>query len=157
MSNTKKCQPEVAERLSLLKQAQSLITLVFPNISENLHYEIFRYSSNDDLLEIRALNIGGFMISSNGFIRKFIGNYYGKVKPILALENENITLNIRKMEHILEQTGNTNLYLENMSLGYTECKKCTQIIKMIPQIEGLFLGNQSFIYIYIFRSQSYWS
>ena len=44
-------------------------------MSENMHYEIFKYVSSTDLLQIKLTTLGGYQLTSNRLLRSRIKNY----------------------------------------------------------------------------------
>ena len=139
-------QPNSNSRLFQLKQQNYLTKRIFPRISENMHYELFKYLTNHELLEIRALKLGGYQLTSNETLRSRIKNYYPAIKEI-NITNTRINL-------IFEQTGKRVLSFEGMRINSEQIKDLVnQIVKSNLQIEGLNLSNLSqiyYIYIYIY-------
>ena len=64
-------------RMTLMKKY--LTERVFGRISENMHYEVFKYLEAVDLLQIRSLNLGGFLLTSNPYLRPRIKNYFAHI------------------------------------------------------------------------------
>ena len=143
-------------RLNLLKERKYLTNRVFMRISENMHYEIFKYLSSKDLLQIRSVKLGGFQLISNRLLRSRIQNYFHKILPCELNQTIGIfdmQLNALRIKFLFEQTGSEILNLE--SIGKKEMKKWLQIIQLNSQIKGLNLGNMylyTCIYIYYIES-----
>ena len=130
-------------RLDLLKQEKFLTIRVFHKISENVHYEIFKYLNYLDLLQIRAMKLGGFQLTSNRIMRSRIKNYFPKNSP-KKINIQSVNINI--VELIFEQTGEDNLDIS--SIGENQVRAWLPLLKSNLDIKGINLGN---IYIYIYN------
>ena len=67
-------------RLDALKEIKFLSTRIFQTLSENIHYEMFKYLDYRDLLEVRRTKLGGFQLTSNKILRARIKNYLPELK-----------------------------------------------------------------------------
>ena len=67
-------------RLSQLKREKFLTKRIFQKISENMHYEIFKFENSRDLIRVRAISLGGFQLTTNKLLRSRIGNYLEKLQ-----------------------------------------------------------------------------
>ena len=94
-------------RLESLKQDIYLSKRFFPRISENMHYEIFKYIDSRDLVEIRGARMGGYQLTSNRQIRSNIGNYLVKIRP--DFNNYPQSDSKYLLELINEHSGGNNL------------------------------------------------
>ena len=132
-------------RLEQLKHTKFLSHRIFPKISENMSYEIFKYVNSQELLQIRASSLGGFQLITNTTLRARIKNYL-KDKIIFLTD-------------IYASKGNINLLFQQKServLSFTlleakDAKKLAQNLKCIPNLQSLNLSN--IFYEYIFYSE----
>ena len=123
-------------RLDHLKQSKYQTHRIFTKISENMSYEIFKYVNSGDLLEIRALKLGGYELISNTYLRARIKNYM-KDKPIISLPN--LQVGSRRINLLFEQKGERTLSFN--SLKDKKVEELTQILKLIPKLETLNMSN----------------
>ena len=102
------------DRLNSLKDKLFLSEKIFKRVSENMHFEIFKYLSAEILLEIRITCLGGYQLCANKNLRnKMVKNYYRKLQ-INAQEYKKSSKewNIRKARVIHEQTSsNLGMYI----------------------------------------------
>ena len=131
---------EVNPRLLNLRRERFLTNRIFQRISENIHYEIFKYLDASELLEIKLTNIGGYQLTSNQLLRSRIRNYFNKIYFNLK-ESSDVKSNTRKIQLIIEQTGILILEFENMKLKEKEIIMFSQILKNIPQVQGINLSK----------------
>ena len=68
------------DRLSKLIADKFLSSRIFKRISENMHYEIFKYLNALNLVNIRGTNLGGYQLTSNNILRSRIKNYFPHLK-----------------------------------------------------------------------------
>ena len=134
----------ICARLLNLRKERFLTKRIFQRISENMHYEIFKYMDESELLEIKLMNIGGYQLTSNQLLRSRIGNYFNKIYFNLK-ESSDVKSNTRKIQLIIEQTGILVLEFENMKLREKEIIMFTQILKNIPQVQGINLSKYYYI------------
>ena len=127
-------------KLLNLRRERFLTNRIFQRISENMHYEIFKYLAANELLEIKLTNIGGYQLTSNQLLRSRIGNYFNKIYFNLK-ESSNVKSNTRKIQIIIEQTGILILEFENEKLREKELTMLSQIIKNIPELQGINLSK----------------
>ena len=80
---------------------------IFERVSENMHYEIFKFLNSKDLLEIRATKLGGYQLTSNLVLRSRIKNYLSKI----SLKYYAAT--IQKNDLIYEQTRQLSLVFDS--------------------------------------------
>ena len=106
-----------------------------------MHYEIFKYCTAEELLNIRALKLGGYQLTSNILLRSRITNYFKDLKPIWP-EKQKITG--RELKLIVEQSGN-KLVLSGKFIGYKGMINLATLIPYIPEVLEINLS----IYIYI--------
>ena len=128
-----------------LKSEKYLTKRIFSGISENMHYEIFKYLDSHNLLEIRALKLGGYQLISNKTLRSRIKNYF-KYIPFKLSEDLPISLKIKGINLIFEQMGREKLIYEGVGLEMDEINKLSEILEFTPELKKLNLG----IYIYIY-------
>ena len=64
-------------RLNQLKVEKFLTMKTFKELSENMHYETFKYLNCKDLLGIRSTNLGGYQLTSNILLRSRIKTIFG--------------------------------------------------------------------------------
>ena len=111
------------KRLQTTKEEKYLSNRIFKNISENMHYEIFKYLNSNELLEIRETTLGGYQLTSNKLLRSRINNYFtitniyfrGNIKEKKYLDI-NLEEDVHRIHIIFEQTGRDKLRLEGMRL-----------------------------------------
>ena len=133
---------EILNRLSNLKKERFLIKRIFQRLSENMHYETFKYLNCEELLEIRASKLGGYLLVSNALIRSRIKNYFQLLQPRIN-NNENMKVVDYKIKLIFEQLGEEILYFERMKIGVNEGIRniIIPIIELNPELKGIKLGN----------------
>ena len=136
-------------RLDLLQQEKFLTKRIFENISENMHYEIFKYLTSNDLLEVRFTKLGGYQLITNKTLRPRIKNYFENIKYVIDENMEQFELNEenKKINLIFEQTGKEilEIYINNQDIHYL-----SQIFEANPHIKGITSSKISlYIYIYI--------
>ena len=136
------------ERLNTLKEEKFLTKRVFPQLSENMHYELLKYISPRDLLSIRGTKLGGYQLTSNILLRSRIKNYFHTIQ-YYPHDNIDMELIIRRYKLIFEQTGKEKLDFGDMGLGNKGVIKLTNILSAIPQTTKINLSI--YIYIYIIR------
>ena len=139
------------ERLKELKESKFLTNRVFIKICENMHYEVFKNLNSRDLLELRAVNIGGYQITSNSILRNRIKNYISNISPKYTFLKANIKLNIQRINFVFEQMGNEVLSFADNKLGKGEIGPFALVLKHIPQLKEIILCNCVDIYIYIYK------
>ena len=132
------------ERLHELKEYRYLTRKIF-RVSENMHYEIFRYLNCVDLLEVKSACLGGYQLTSNTLLRDRIKNYFCQFR-FNPKESSNVEGNLRKLQIAIEQTGKAFLQFDNMRIGQETLLILSHVIKRIPKIEGIDLS----IYIYYY-------
>ena len=98
-------------RIKSLKSSKYLNIRIFKRLSENMHYEVLKYISAKELIQIRGCTLGGFQLTSNSLLRSRITNYFPYLSPELILDckksKEKICAeeNIRGLELIFQHTG----------------------------------------------------
>ena len=126
---------QLVERLQSSKQNKFLTSKIFGRISENLHYEIFKYMNPVDMLTTKLLNFGGYQLASNRLFRSRLANFFTKL--YLDLKEINHT-NITSINLIFEQTGQYVLECKG-KLTNDNLIAFTDILKQMPQLIGLIL------------------
>ena len=124
-----------------LKESKFLTKRIFKRISENMHYEIFKYTSKEDLLEIKGLSTGGYQLTTNQLLRSRIKNYFEIIKysPDLDTADE---INARNIYLIFEQTGRNKLSFEGMGVRDKGLIKFSDILKLIPDLKEINLSKR---------------
>ena len=139
----KKNRKTYSNRLTGLKNERFLTHRVLQRISENMHYEIFKYVDWKQLLEIRGINLGGYQLISNRILRSRISNYCPiKFPKIKVLELDKVIEDSR-IKLIFEQTGRAELDLEGIA-NVTKKPIFSQIfriLKLNPEIKELKFGQ----------------
>ena len=105
-----------SERLEELINNKFLTNRIFKRISENMHYEIFKYIDSETLLKTRELNLGGYQLISNPILRPRIKNLMNLKWVQRSVEEEKSDINLRVLKLMLCQTGN-RFSIENINLG----------------------------------------
>ena len=123
-------------RLEQLKNTKFLSHRIFPRISENISYEIFKYMNFQELLQIRDSNLGGFQLVSNTTLRSRIKNYL-KGKALSSLTD--LFANKGKINLLFEQKGERVLSIK--SLRNWGVKLLTENLKFIPNLQSFYLSN----------------
>ena len=135
------------KRLEELLTSKFLSSRIFPRISENMHYEIFQYLNCKDLLEIRSSKLGGFQLISNRLLRSRIKNYFfSRIHPNLK-ENLSTTKYDKRMKLLFSQTDKDVVDLESSKLTFDEIKNLLRVLELNPQIRGINLSMDIYIYI----------
>ena len=122
-------------RLEQLKHTMFLSHRIFPKISENMSYEIFKYVNSQDLLQIRASSLGGFQLISNTTLRARIKNYL-KDKIIFLTD---LFANKGKISLLFEQKREK--VLSFTLLNAKDAKELAQNIECFPNLQALNLGS----------------
>ena len=133
-----------SERLKELKLEKFLTQRIFRRISENMHYEIFKYLNYKDLLQIRFSSLSGYQLTSNPLLRSRIKNYM-KIIPDLS-RSYSLEENKRKLGCMFEQTGNNKITLKGIKWKDLHFAQFTDLLQDFPNISHLNMGN--YIYIY---------
>ena len=137
----------MSNRFSDLKESKYLGKRIFSKLSENMHYEVFKFLSSDDLLSIRALKLGGYQLISNSLLRARIKNYL-LIRPrsyISKMESEKLAQNIAL---IVEQTGEKNLNYNYFNIGNEAIVSMANILHKVSLITEMHLSNNIYIYMY---------
>ena len=134
---------ELEDRLYELKDQKFLTKRIFLRVSENMHYEIFKYLNSKELLEIRGTKLGGYQLISNNILRSRIQNYYIRDPDLQFCDLYKIQSYPRKIGVMLEQMGEKNkLNLKNMNIHkYVECTTLMNILRYLPDLNILNIGN----------------
>ena len=143
--------PKIISRLQELKVNQFLREKIFPKLSENMHYETFKYLNSRDLLEIRCTKLGGYQLVSNKILRSRIKNYFTgrfNIKLSEDVHGEKIEYYDRRVKLIFEQTGMGILDLEDSGKGVID--GLIYLMKNNAEILELKLGIYIYIYIYTY-------
>ena len=121
-------------QLEELKNNKFLTKRLVNKLSENMHYEVLKYLNSDELLQIRAIKLGG----SNKILRSRIGNYFVS-KRINMTENVPISSrkNIGRLQHYFEQTGRNILHFHKNKIGERVLKTFGDLFKKLPDIHEL--------------------
>ena len=157
---------ERKDRLEDLKIQKFLTSRIFPRVSENMHYEIFKYINSDDMLEVRMTTLGGYQLTSNNILRSRIGNYFYDITPELNEDQFNIYEEYEKTKKekeedrkdrckdakliklIFEQTGRNCLNFEDLVIGNKGIIKLVRHFRFNSCLQELNLCN-IIIYIYM--------
>ena len=113
--------------LEELKQHKFLTNRIFQNISENMHYEIFKNLNDSELLQIRELNRAGYQLTSNRLLRSRIGFSY-LIPKINFVEDMDVEDNVAKIKLLFEQSENEILDFSKINLF--EDNKLVQLINL---------------------------
>ena len=139
------------KRLGELKEERFLSHRVFKRISENMHYEIFKFVSPIDLLGIRITNLGGYQLTSNPIMRSRITNYFTMLKCYeLDINNIDLGLGARRIRSLFECSGRQILQFRKRELGVDGGLRMAQLFRFLPEIIGLNFGTIRSLYIYIY-------
>ena len=133
------------KRLGLLEKERFLTKRLFEKVSENMHYEIFKFLNPKEILEARAIKLGGYQLASNSNLRPRIKNF---------LDNFNVTFSpisthtdiIRRFKLLFSQTNRKSLGFSS-KLQNEGIIKLSEIMEAIPELEEIHLSK---INIYIF-------
>ena len=155
LPNTKinsRLKTKTLQRLKELKERKYLNNRFFNRVTENMHYEIFKYVNYEDLVQIRVSRLGGYQLTSNRILRSRIKNYFGYLQADLKLGNlqdeKDLEENMKRVELIFLHTGNKNLLdFRRVKIKAHEMNELVKLFKLVPQIKGLSFRN---IYIYIY-------
>ena len=130
------------ERLRKLKEEKFVTKRIFGKISENMHYEIFKYLNARNLLEIRNLSLGGYQLVANRILRSRINNYFHHIK--FTLFTVHSQLNVRHCNILFEQTGKNKISFEGQKFEHGNFEKFIEILNTISEITEI---NFSRLYI----------
>ena len=130
-------------KLEEFKLTKYLTKKIFSRLSENIHYELFKYLTAEELLVIREVNNGGFQLTSNKLLRSRIKNYFYILHPEFSENSPDMEIQIKL---ILEWTGKNVLCLAGMKLREKQINELSYAIRQIPYIEEFNLGRL-FMYI----------
>ena len=147
-TNNKPITPKIIKRgrLEALKEEKFLTNRIFNRISENMHYEIFKYLKPKDLLAIRATKIGGYQLVTNRLLRSRIKNYFKQLKP-RQIEGElsDPKRDQQRLKLLLQQTKILDF---QYILEFRKLLNWLPYLKDNSQIIGIKLGYIIYIYIY---------
>ena len=136
-----------SSRLKELKESKFLNQRFFKKISENMHYEIFKYITFGDLLVIRESSLGGFQLTSNKLLRSRIKNY-SNFQPVLELKSTNTgEEGAKKLKLVFVQTGKEKVNLKGVKIKSSSLSEITKTFQFIPELKSLRLGLWQYIYI----------
>ena len=103
-----------------------------------MHYEIFKYLNNVDLLAVRGTKLGGYQLTSNSLLRSRIQNYFYYLSPNLELrDSSGIFTNLNRIELIFGQTGNEKLDFGGMKIGAEGFIQLAKTLKLVHRIQEL--------------------
>ena len=150
------CKGRSRSRLEELKEEKFLTMKIFERLSENMHYEVFKYVNAKDLLVIRSLKLGGYLLSSNKLLRSRIKNYFSVLIPRIIQGRQNIDMNINMMNQriklIFEQLGSEIIDLKNMQIDPQRMyNNLVPLLKLNYGLIGLKLGIMSVNYHSLFN------
>ena len=136
------------KRLEELKYKKFLTKRILTRISENMHYEIFKYLDGKDLLEVRAITLGGYQLTTNKILRSRIGNY---LESKIYLTKKDIEENINRIKLIFQfqKTSNYSLNLGGTQIGNQGLVILTKVLKSMHDIYISQLYTCIYIYILI--------
>ena len=143
---------KLCERLEPLKEQKHLTKRIFKRISENMHYEIFKYLNPYSLLGVRSTSLGGYQLISNTLLRSRIQNYLHLLNcKLLVVEDTEHVFDLekyrRKIKIYFEQ-GAGIFNLEGSEIGINGFMNVLAIIKMMSLcIKEINFGINSAIYI----------
>ena len=145
-------EAEYPERLLKLKKNEILQQKVFDILPENMHYEIFEYLAQKDLLRLRGVNLGAFQLTTNPKLRsryqKYIHMKAENKNIINMLENNNLFVIERKarIKYFIEQIFGPTIYCRGIQIPALTFKILGDVIPHIsPQLDQLLLCTM-FIY-----------
>ena len=138
-------EAEYPERLLKLKKNEILQQKVFDILPENMHYEIFEYLAQKDLLRLRGVNLGAFQLTTNPKLRsryqKYIHMKAENKNIINMLENNNLFVIERKarIKYFIEQIFGPTIYFTYFILAGCGIKisKLNKYFKYIPELVDL--------------------
>ena len=130
-------------RLNTLKQQKYQTHRIFQRISENMHYEIFKYVDSITLLQIRTLGLGGYQLTSNPILRPRIK--INKPWKIYIQNSGDLTfanygVDVRRLKFMMLQTGNSSLSFRDLRLLDDDIYYICKVLVRIPHILELNLG-----------------
>ena len=133
------------ERLEQLKEQNYLTNRIFGKVSENMHYEIFKYLHPEELLEIRSMNMGGYQLTSNSILRPRIKNYF--VREWTAQRE----LSKQNIELIFQQARTSSILLDKRKLGNIELFRFSNILEVLSgRMQRIVFSILIYSYIYIY-------
>ena len=133
-------------RLFNLKEERFLTKRIFLRMSENMHYEIFKFMNSIDLLQIRGTKLGGYQLISNNLLRSRITNYFAHLKPILS-NHENVEVSNKEIGLVFEQLGKNKLDFGGLEIWKKWVENLIELIKLNPLIIELNLGMDCYVFI----------
>ena len=141
-----------SDRLEILKSQRFLTERIFRKISENMHYEIFKYLNSKELLQIRSTKLGGFQLVSNKILRSRIKNYFDKLYfRLYDQEDLNIEKEDQRAKLIFEQSGCQVLDFGKVKIGERQVRGFVGLLKENKSIlKGINIGTYYELYIYIY-------
>ena len=132
------CKIETNKPLNNLQNTKFLTKRIFQRMSENMHYEIFKFINSEELLEVRAINLGGYQLTSNPILRSRIKNYFDRIPLFFYDITMKKTIDKKEYKRIilllLQQTG-------NLSLVRTELNS-----KRIKQLEEILTDSLTHVF-----------
>ena len=127
----------MSERLKMLKESKFLKIRILERISENMHYEIYKFLDAHELLEIRSMSLGGYELTSNKVLRSRIRNYL-RINCLKYLPNN--TDIIESISLILEQTGSIFIPSQLFGTSYISLTALAYLMN-IEQSQSIFEYN----------------
>ena len=139
-------EAEYPQRLLMLKNNDKLQHKVLDILPENMHYEIFEYLAQKDLLRVRGVNLGAFQLTSNPKLRSRYQKYIHmktEEKNILnILENNNLFAIEReaRTKYLIEQIFGQTIYCRGSQMPALTFKILGEVISHIcPNLDQLLL------------------
>ena len=123
------------DRLKILKEDKFLTNRILQRLSENMHYEIFKYLNVTDILQIRATNLGGYQLMSNRILRSRIKNYFKELPLDIKQPFQNDIYSSILL--IFEQTGDYLLTLDGATITDRITIEFIKILRQFPQLLGI--------------------
>ena len=132
--------------LDSLKAEKYLSQRFFKKLSENMHFEVFKFIDNVELLKIRSVNRGGYQLISNKIQRRKLGNHFPEFNPELPSEDSEV-FKARKIEFMFEQTGSNCLSLVEGDPKYIimidrqQLEEFFMLVKLATDLDNLYIKD----------------
>ena len=130
----------LSKRLEELSESKYLSRRIFQRVSENMHYEIFKFLTPIQLLDVALLNSGGFQLISNRILRARIKIYFTILKPIIP-EHSTEEKNIYRIKQIFSHNGKFSLIIDKDKVKNEQLHKLFCNFDRLSELREINCGN----------------
>ena len=137
------------QNLNTVKYSNNLKSRIFSSLSWNMHYEIFQFLTEQDSLNLGAVSLTGFQLSTNLKHREkyFICDWTRSIIKNMSkiIDNNNIFVieRIARIKYLILQIGDMNFTSYNLRGNQISIYIIARVIQQLPALETLNLVNKS--------------